>query len=140
MKILVALIAIALAATLLVSATMGADTLVPGGGSAKSKPGATMNGGVAGKARLMPIGLAPLTVKGSGFKSGETVTLRSTESPVKTRRTVKASAAGQLRRPHGGRRPVQRHDGGCHGQQGQPRELQLLRGRLRRSRDKELAG
>lgn len=94
MKILVALIAIALAATLLVSATMGADTLVPGGGSAKSKPGATMNGGVAGKARLMPIGLAPLMVKGSGFKSGETVTLRSTESPVKTRRTVKASASG----------------------------------------------
>lgn len=93
MKILVALIAIALAAALLVSATMGADTLVPGSGSG-SKPEATMNGGVAGKARLMPVGLAPLMVKGSGFKSGETVTLRSTESPVKTRRTVKASAVG----------------------------------------------
>ena len=94
MKILVALIAIALGAALLVSATMGADTLVPGSGTAKSKPEATMNGGAAGKARLMPVGLAPLMVKGSGFKSGETVTLVSTESPVKTRRSVKASAAG----------------------------------------------
>lgn len=92
MKILVALIAIALAAALVVSATMGADTLVPG--SAKSKPEATMNSGVAGKARLMPVGLAPLMVKGSGFKSGEIVTLVSTESPVKTSRSVKASAAG----------------------------------------------
>ena len=96
MKIFVALIAIALAAALLVSATMGADKLVPGGGSAKSKPEATMNGGVAGKAQLMPVGLRPLMVKGTGFKSGETVTLRSTDSPVKTRRTVKASPTGSF--------------------------------------------
>jgi hypothetical protein len=92
MKILIAVIAIALAAALLVSATMGADTLVPGG--AGGKPKTTLEGGIAGKARLMPVGLAPLMVKGSGFKSGETVTLKSTESPVKTTRTVKASSAG----------------------------------------------
>jgi hypothetical protein len=92
MKILVALIAIALAAALLVSATMGADTFVPGGAGGKTK--ASINGGIAGKARLMPVGLAPLMVKGTGFKSGETVRLSATENPVKTRRTVTASAAG----------------------------------------------
>ena len=90
MKILIAVIAIAIAAALLVSATMGADTLVPG--SAGSNPKTALNG--SGKAQLMPVGLAPLMVKGTGFKSGETVTLRATENPVKTRRTVKASASG----------------------------------------------
>ena len=43
MKILVALIAIALAAALLCLATMGADTLVPGGDSAKKQAAGPMN-------------------------------------------------------------------------------------------------
>ncbi len=96
MKILLALFTIVLAAALLVSATMGAGTLVPGGDSAKRKPAGALLGSPAGRARLIPVSLAPLTVKGSGFKSGETVTVRSTDNTVKTLRTVKASAAGSF--------------------------------------------
>jgi hypothetical protein len=96
MKILLALIAIVLAAALLVSATMGAGTLVPGGDSAKKKPAGALLGSPAGRARLLPVSLAPLTVKGTGFKAGETVTVRSTDNAVKTRRTMKASAAGSF--------------------------------------------
>jgi hypothetical protein len=94
MKILLAFLAIALAAVLLVSATMGAETLVPGGDSAGKKPSGAIMAGPAGRARLLPVGLAPLTLKGSGFKAGETVTVRSTDNVVKSRRTVKATAAG----------------------------------------------
>jgi hypothetical protein len=92
MKILLALLAIALAAALLVSATMGAETLVPGGDSAEKNR--AMMASPAGRARLLPVSLAPLTLKGSGFKAGETVTVRSTDNAVKGRRTVKATAAG----------------------------------------------
>src|SRR5688572_13250593 len=74
MKILLALAAFALAAVLVVSATMGAETLVPGGESKKQTP----VGGVAsnGKARLLPAGFAPPTLKGTGFKPGENVTVK----------------------------------------------------------------
>jgi hypothetical protein len=94
MKILLAFLAIALAAALLVSATMGAETLVPGGGSANKKPSGAIMASPAGRARLLPVSLAPLMLKGSGFKAGETVTVRSTDNAVKSRRTVKATAAG----------------------------------------------
>jgi hypothetical protein len=92
MKILLAFLAIALAAALLVSATMGAETLVPGGDSAGKK--GSIAAAPAGRARLLPVGLAPLMLKGSGFKAGETVTVRSTDNAVKSRRTVKATGAG----------------------------------------------
>jgi hypothetical protein len=95
MKILLAFLTIALAAVLLVSATMGADTLVPGGQSAK-KPAGTIGGGPTGRARLVPVGLAPLMVKGIGFKPRETVILRSPDSLAKTKRTVTANAAGSF--------------------------------------------
>jgi hypothetical protein len=74
MRILLALAAFALVAVLVVSATMGAETLVPGGESKKRTPvgGATSNG----KARLLPTGFAPPTLKGTGFKPGENVTIK----------------------------------------------------------------
>jgi hypothetical protein len=94
MKILLALLAIALAAALLVSATMGAETLVPGGDSAYKQPRGSIAATPTGRARLVPVSLAPLTLKGSGFKAAETVTVRSTDNAVKGRRTVTATAAG----------------------------------------------
>jgi hypothetical protein len=73
-KILLAFAAFALAAVLVVSATMGAETLVPGGESKKKTPvgGAASNG----KARLLPTGFAPPTLKGTGFKPGESVIVK----------------------------------------------------------------
>ncbi len=94
MKILLALAAFALAAALVVSATMGAGTLVPGGDSAKKKP----VGGLApsgGKARLLPASLSPPSIKGTGFKPGENVTVKLIDSPKATRR-AKANGSGSF--------------------------------------------
>jgi hypothetical protein len=94
MKIALALIGFALAAVLVVSATMGAETLVPGGDSSKRKP----VGGLApspGKARLMPTSFAPPTLKGTGFKAGENVTVKIIDGPKATRH-VKASNSGSF--------------------------------------------
>jgi hypothetical protein len=76
MKIAIALIGIVLAAALVVSATMGAETLVPGrDSSSKSKlPGSEIQAN--GKARLMPMSVAPPTLKGTNFKPGENVTVK----------------------------------------------------------------
>lgn len=89
MKIAIALIGIVLAAALVVSATMGAETLVPGGdSSSKSKlPGSEI--ATNGKARLMPTNFAPATLKGTNFKPGENVTVR-----VEGGRTKKVQANG----------------------------------------------
>jgi hypothetical protein len=94
MKILVALVAFAAAAVLAVSATMGAETLVPGGESAKKKP----RGGMAssGKARLLPTKLAPLALKGTGFKPGENVTVKVAGGAGKTTRRVTADPSGSF--------------------------------------------
>ena len=90
MKIAIVLIGIVLAAALVVSATMGAETLVPGGGSKTSKvPGSEIT--TNGKARLMPTSFAPPTLKGTNFKPGENVTVRL--EGLKTKR-VQASSAG----------------------------------------------
>jgi hypothetical protein len=90
MKIAIALIGIALAAVLVVSATMGAETLVPGGESRTSKvPGGEIK--TNGKARLMPMGFAPPTLKGTNFKPGENVTVRL--EGLKTKR-VQANDSG----------------------------------------------
>ena len=94
MKILLTLAAIVVAAALVVSATMGAETLVPGGDSAKEKP----RGGLApssGKAQLMPSSLTPPSLKGTGFKPGENVTVKIVDGLKATRR-VKASASGSF--------------------------------------------
>src|SRR5829696_8904212 len=76
MKIAIAVIGIVLAAALVVSATMGAETLVPGGdSSSKSKlPGSEIR--TNGKARLLPMNFAPPTLKGTNFKPGENVTVK----------------------------------------------------------------
>src|SRR4051794_37082858 len=93
MKILLVLAAIVLAAALIVSATMGAETLVPGSDSAKKKPRGTMTAG-AGKARILPAGLSPPAVKGSGFKPGENVTVRLADGAAKATKRVKADSKG----------------------------------------------
>jgi hypothetical protein len=98
MKIAVALIGIALTAALVVSATMGAGTLVPGDDSATTPPPPPKSttklprGEVTpnGKARLMPVGFVPPTLKGSGFKPGENVTVDLDGKKKK----VKASPSG----------------------------------------------
>lgn len=94
MKILVALLAIALAAALVVSATMGAGTLVPGGESSKKKP----RGGVTatGKARLLPTSFAPPSLKGTGFKPGENVTVKVLGAATKATRRVLADRSGSF--------------------------------------------
>ena len=91
MKIAIALIGIVLAAALVVSATMGAETLVPGGdSSSKSKvPGSEIRAN--GKARLMPMNFAPPTLKGTNFKPGENVTVKVEGGRSKK---VQASASG----------------------------------------------
>jgi hypothetical protein len=94
MKILVAFLAIAVAAVLVVSATMGAETLVPGGESTKKKP----RGGLAmsGKARLLPTSSALPSLKGTGFKAGENVVVRVLGGTTKTTRRVRADGSGSF--------------------------------------------
>jgi hypothetical protein len=79
MKIAIALLGIVLAAALVVSATMGAETLVPGGDSgSKSKlPGSEIR-----------TNFAPPTLKGTNFKPGENVTVK-----VEGGRTTKVQAS-----------------------------------------------
>jgi hypothetical protein len=89
MKIALVLLGFALAAVLVVSATMGAETLVPGGESTKKLPRGAM--ATNGKARLLPVGFSPMTLKGTGFKPGENVTVEVEGG--KTKR-VQASASG----------------------------------------------
>jgi hypothetical protein len=93
MKILLVLAAVAAAAVLVVSATMGAGTLVPGGESSKIKP----RTGVAtnGKARIQPTSFAPLALKGTGFRPGENVTVTVVATTKATRR-VRASGSGSF--------------------------------------------
>jgi len=76
MKIAIVVLGIVLAAALVVSATMGAETLVPGGdSSSKSKvPGSEIR--TNGKARLMPMNFAPPILKGTNFKPRENVTVK----------------------------------------------------------------
>jgi hypothetical protein len=75
MKIAIVLMGIALAAALVVSATTGAETLVPGGGESKTKvPGNEVR--TNGRAQIMPAAYAPPTLKGTRFKPGENVTVR----------------------------------------------------------------
>jgi len=89
MKIALALIGIALAAALVVSATVGAGTLVPGGDTKNNTPRGALE--TNGKPRLMPTSFAPPTLKGTGFKPGENVTV---VVEGKAKRTVRADAAG----------------------------------------------
>ena len=95
MKILLSLVAIALASVLIVSATMGAGTLVPGGDSTKRKPRGTMVG-VAGKPRIMAKDLAPLVISGTGFRPGENVTVRLVDDLAKPKRKAKADGSGSF--------------------------------------------
>ncbi|MFL5931558.1 MAG: hypothetical protein ACJ75P_09895 [Gaiellaceae bacterium] len=89
MKIAIALVGIVLAAALVVSATMGAETLVPGGGSGSKSKLSGSEIGANGKPRLMPTSVAPPTLKGTNFKPGENVTVK-----VEGRRAKKVQANG----------------------------------------------
>ena len=91
MKILLALVVVAVAAVLVVSATMGADTLVPGGGSSKTMPKG--GSGSNGKAALKAMSFTPLVLRGTGFRAGENVKVKLLDGPVQTRQ-VKASTTG----------------------------------------------
>jgi hypothetical protein len=91
MKILLAVLVLALAAALLVSATLGAGTLLPGDHGAGKPPRMS-----AGGARLVPAGSGQLVVNGIGFEPGEKVTVSSTDDAVDGRRTVQADASGSF--------------------------------------------
>jgi hypothetical protein len=96
MKIALAILGIALSAALLVSATMAAGLMdsgsnAPGGSNAPTaKTGASA---LAGKARIMPVGMNPLKIKGTGFVPGERVRVTETSGPRVTR-MVTAGARG----------------------------------------------
>jgi hypothetical protein len=93
MKILLVLGALVLAAALIVSATMGAGTLVPGGsGDDKQMPRGTV-AGQKGKPRILAVSLSPLVIKGTGFVPGEHVTVKIIDGPKAKRRTT-ANAQG----------------------------------------------
>jgi hypothetical protein len=94
MKILLVLATIVLAAALIVSATMGAGTLVPGGDSDgdKNTPRGTV-AGQKGKPRILAVSLSPLVIKGTGFVPGEHVTVKIVDGPKAKRRTT-ANAQG----------------------------------------------
>jgi hypothetical protein len=95
MKILLTLAAFVLVAVLVVSATMGAETLVPGGESNKKTP----VGGLApssGKARILPTGFAPPSLKGTGFKPGEDVTVKVVGGSSKATRRARANGSGSF--------------------------------------------
>ena len=94
MKILLALFAFAALAVLVVSATMGAETLIPGGETKRKPP----VGGLApsgGKARLLPSSSAPQSLKGTGFKPGEIVTVKVVHPPQAIRR-AQADGSGSF--------------------------------------------
>ena len=92
MKIAVALIGIALTAALVVSATMGAGTLVPGDENTATPPPppAPRSTTKLPRGELKPSGFAPPTLKGSGFRPGENVTVDLDGKKKK----VKASSSG----------------------------------------------
>jgi hypothetical protein len=93
MKILLVLGALVLAAALIVSATMGAGTLVPGGSDDdKQMPRGTV-AGQKGKPRILAVSLSPLVIKGTGFVPGEHVTVKIIDGPKAKRRTT-ANAQG----------------------------------------------
>jgi hypothetical protein len=94
MKVLLALGAFALAAVLVVSATMGAETLVPGGETKEKSPLGTL--GSAGKPRIFPVGLAQAKIKGTGFKPGENVTVKMLEGMSKGTKKARANASGSF--------------------------------------------
>jgi hypothetical protein len=93
MKILLVLGALVLVAALIVSATMGAGTLVPGGSDDdKQMPRGTV-AGQKGKPRILAVSLSPLVIKGTGFVPGEHVTVKIIDGPKAKRRTT-ANAQG----------------------------------------------
>ena len=94
MKILLVLIAVALAGVLAVSATLGAGTLVPGGSD--KKKAAPMGAAPSGKAQLTPSSLSPPSLRGSGFRPGENVTVRMREGANKGTKRVRANASGSF--------------------------------------------
>ena len=96
MKILLALLAFAAAAALVVSATMGAGTLVPGSDEVKKKPGGSLALPADGKARILPTGLAPPTLKGTGFKPGENVTVQVRDNAAPAKKRVRAGSNGSF--------------------------------------------
>jgi hypothetical protein len=94
MKVLLALGVFILAAALVVSATMGAGTLVPGGSDNKQTPSSGV--GSPGKPRILPAGLTPPKIKGTGFKPGENVTVKVLEGMTKGTKRVRADASGSF--------------------------------------------
>jgi hypothetical protein len=96
MKILLALIAVAIVAVLAVSATMGAGTLVPGGDSSVEKKSPPFGLAANGRARLLPMSFTSGTFKGVGFKSGENVTVKALDDGQKATKRVRADTRGSF--------------------------------------------
>jgi hypothetical protein len=95
MKILLSLGAIALVSVLVASATMGADSLMPGGDSGKRMPRGTMVG-ESGKPRIFAKSIAPLVITGTGFRAGENVTVRLVDDLGTPKRKAKADGKGSF--------------------------------------------
>jgi hypothetical protein len=95
MKILFALGAIALASVLVASATMGADMLGSDSDSGKTMPRGTMVG-ESGKPRIFAKSIAPLVIRGTGFRSGENVTVRLVDDVGRPTRKAKADDKGSF--------------------------------------------
>lgn len=95
MKILLALVGVAIVAVLAVSATMGAGSLVPGGDSSvEKKPHFGVTAG--DRARLLPVSFTSGTFKGVGFKSGENVTVKALDAGRKATKRVQADSRGSF--------------------------------------------
>ena len=91
MKIALAILGIALAAALVVSATMAAG-LVDTGSDPREDKGLALPS--SGKARILPVGMSPLRIKGTGFAPGEHVRLTATAGSKKVTRTASAGQRG----------------------------------------------
>jgi hypothetical protein len=90
MRIALAIAGIAVAGVLVVSAAIAAGLVdtSPGPSSPKDKSGAL------GKARIMPLGMSPLKVKGTGFVPGEHVRVTETSGARVTRKATAGSRGG----------------------------------------------
>jgi hypothetical protein len=90
MKIALATLGIAVAAVLVVSATMAAG-LIDAGSNGKDE---NLAAPPSGKARILPLSMNPLRIKGTGFVPRETVRVTEVSGSAKVTRTVKAGPRG----------------------------------------------
>ncbi len=94
MKFALAILAIAVAAVLVISATMAAgliDTIDTRSASRENKVNAVPS---SGKARIVPLSMTPLRIKGRGFVAGERVRVTATAGSKKVTRPATAGSRG----------------------------------------------